>query len=123
MSVTKRVAIGTGALFGTAGVAYVASRVAAGRLRSNPDDDASRVLDAPLYPDHRLTSHDGGSIYVVDNGNKRVLKLAAGSSTPTELPFTGLSGAEGVAVDSSGTVYVTDQGDYGNNRVLKLAVQ
>jgi serine/threonine-protein kinase len=34
------------------------------------------------------------------------------------LPFTGLRGPEGVAVDSVGNLYVTD---WGNNRVLKLA--
>jgi serine/threonine protein kinase, bacterial len=49
-----------------------------------------------------------------------VLKLAAGSSTQTELPFTGLAAPMGVAVDSSGTLYVTSAG---NNRVLKLPVQ
>jgi serine/threonine-protein kinase len=49
----------------------------------------------------------GGNHYVVDNDN-RVLKLTAGSSTPTELPFTGLSNPEGVAVDGAGNVYVAD---------------
>ena len=49
--------------------------------------------------------------------NNRVLKLAAGSSTQTVLPFTGLNGPRGVAVDTAGNVYVTDDG---NNRVLKL---
>ena len=34
------------------------------------------------------------------------------------LPFTGLNGPEGVAVDSAGDLYVTD---HENNRVLKLA--
>ena len=34
------------------------------------------------------------------------------------LPFTGLNGPWGVAVDTAGSVYVTD---YGNNRVVKLA--
>ena len=60
----------------------------------------------------------GASVYVADYYNNRVLKLAAGSATPTVLPFTGLSGAEGVAVDTAGNLYVTD---YGNNRVVKLA--
>jgi serine/threonine protein kinase, bacterial len=49
-----------------------------------------------------------------------VLKLAAGSDTQTVLPFTGLSRPGGVAVDSSGNLYVTDTYP-GNYRVLKLA--
>ena len=47
----------------------------------------------------------------------RVVKLAAGSNTPTVLPFAGLYQPQGLAVDSAGTVYVTDF----NNRVVKLA--
>jgi DNA-binding beta-propeller fold protein YncE len=61
-----------------------------------------------------------GALYVNDVNNNRVLKLAAGSSTPTELPFTGLNAPVGVVVDSTGNVYVTDGR---NNRVLKLPVQ
>ena len=57
-----------------------------------------------------------GDLYVADLLNDRVVKLAAGSSTPTVLPFTGLRGPMGVAVDSAGNVYVIDQ----NDRVLKL---
>ena len=53
-----------------------------------------------------------GDLYVIDSGNNRVVKLAAGSSTQTVLPFTGLVGPS-VAVDSQGTVYVTDQGTTG----------
>jgi hypothetical protein len=56
-----------------------------------------------------------GTVYVTYGGNKRVLKLA-GSSTPTELPFTGLV-PYAVAVDGAGTLYVTDTS---NMRVLKL---
>ena len=51
-------------------------------------------------------------------GNNRVLKLAAGSTTQTVLPFTGLNHPAGVAVDTAGNLYVVD---WGNNRVLKLA--
>ena len=36
-----------------------------------------------------------GNLYVADPDNKRVLKLAAGSSTPTVLPFTGLNAPQG----------------------------
>jgi len=48
-------------------------------------------------------------------GNKRVLKLAAGSSTQAVLPFTGLGEPQGVAVDAAGNVYVIAGG-----QVLKL---
>jgi serine/threonine-protein kinase len=59
-----------------------------------------------------------GTLYVTDLGNNRVLKLPAGSATPTVLPFTGLNKPAGVAVDSGGTLYV---GDDEHGRVLKLA--
>ena len=49
-----------------------------------------------------------GNLYVTDAGNNRVLKLAAGSSTQTVLPFTGLNAPVGVAVDTAGNLYVTD---------------
>ncbi|MFZ3348059.1 MAG: serine/threonine protein kinase, partial [Mycobacterium sp.] len=58
-----------------------------------------------------------GDLYVTDQNNKRVLKLAAGSSTQAVLPFTGLRGPFGVAVDAAGNLYVADQF---NNRVVKL---
>jgi serine/threonine-protein kinase len=59
----------------------------------------------------------GASVYVADEGNTpRVVKLAAESSTHTELPFTDLFLAEGVAVDSAGSVYVAD-----GRQVVKLA--
>ena len=59
-----------------------------------------------------------GNVYVSDSGHNRVVKLAAGSSTQTVLPFQGLDAPHGVAVDAAGTVYVVD---YSNGRVLKLA--
>jgi serine/threonine-protein kinase len=47
-----------------------------------------------------------------------VLKLAAGSNTPTVLPLNGLNTPLGVATDSAGDVYVADRG---NDRTVKLA--
>jgi serine/threonine protein kinase, bacterial len=58
-------------------------------------------------------------VYVADHDNNRVLKLAAGSSTQTVLPFTGLKRPAGVAVATDGTVYVTATGAE-PNKVLKL---
>ena len=58
-----------------------------------------------------------GNLYVADDLNNRVLKLAAGAATPTTLPITGLNNPTAVAVDTAGNVYVTD---YGNDRVVEL---
>ncbi|MGB7113333.1 MAG: hypothetical protein WBD77_22855 [Mycobacterium sp.] len=46
------------------------------------------------------------------------MKLAAGASAPTVLPFTGLNTPLAVAAGKDGNVYVADRG---NNRVVKLA--
>ncbi len=47
----------------------------------------------------------------------RLVKVAGGSCTHSELPFTGLHRPSAVAVDSAGSVYVADAG---NGRVVKL---
>jgi serine/threonine-protein kinase len=59
----------------------------------------------------------GGTVYVADTLNDRVLALSAGSTTPAVLPFNGLNHPTGVTADDTGTVYVTDAG---NRRVLVL---
>ena len=59
-----------------------------------------------------------GNVYVSDSGHERVVKLAAGSSTQTVLPFRGLRSPHGVAVDSAGAVYVVN---YSDGQVMKLA--
>jgi len=68
VSVLKRAAIAAGAVGGVAGAAWGAQRVAAMRVRRRPDANAARALDAPGYIDHRIDTHDRGSIYVVENG-------------------------------------------------------
>jgi serine/threonine protein kinase, bacterial len=59
----------------------------------------------------------GGTVYVADTLNNRVLALSEGSTTPAVLPFDGLNHPTGVTADNTGTVYVTDAG---NQRVLVL---
>jgi serine/threonine-protein kinase len=48
------------------------------------------------------------------------MKLAAGASNPTALPFNELNKPSAVAVDTAGNVYTLDDGNF---RVLKLPAQ
>lgn len=68
-----------------------------------------------------------GNVYIADNGNNRVLKVPStdlACATASDCVALGsklsvaLSSPSGVAVDSSGSVYV---GDSSNNRVLKIS--
>ncbi len=61
-----------------AGAAYGAQRLVAARVRSRPDDDAARALEAPIYLDHRLDTFDRGSIYVVEAGEGPPIVLSHG---------------------------------------------
>jgi pimeloyl-ACP methyl ester carboxylesterase len=70
MSAVKRAVLAAGALGGLAGVAYGAPKLLARRMRRSPDGEARRALEAPVYVDHRLDTHDRGTIYVVENGNE-----------------------------------------------------
>lgn len=54
-------------------------------------------------------------VYVA-NGNGRIVKLSAGGSTATELPFR-QEGSGALAVNAGGNVYTAD---YVNDRVLAL---
>ncbi|OBG03180.1 serine/threonine-protein kinase [Mycolicibacter sinensis] len=67
-----------------------------------------------------LTADEDGNVYAVGSpwNTITVMKLAAGSATPTELPFQGLASASDITVDRSGAVYVTD---FRNKRVRKLS--
>ena len=73
-------------------------------------------LATTLVDPQDVATDNTGAVYVADKGSQ-VFKYAAGSTTPVELPFTGLNGPDGVAVDTAGNVYVAD---YNNSRVLEL---
>jgi serine/threonine-protein kinase len=59
----------------------------------------------------------GGAVFTTGYGDGRVLKLSAGATNSTALPFAGLMKPWGISVDGAGNVYVVDGG---NNRVLEL---
>jgi serine/threonine-protein kinase len=60
-----------------------------------------------------------GTVFVTDHDTDKVLKLVAGASASTELPFPGADPPLGVAVDTAGKrVFVADNG---NNRVIGLS--
>jgi pimeloyl-ACP methyl ester carboxylesterase len=59
-------------------VSYAGQRVAAARIRRNPDDGAPRALEAPLYTAHTVDSHDAGSIHVVEAGDGPTIVLSHG---------------------------------------------
>ncbi len=84
--------------------------------------DPSALPFTDLKDPYGVAVDRAGNVYVTDNyAGGRVLKLTAGSSTPTELQFEtygyAFSHPSGVVVDTSGNAFVADTG---NNRVVKL---
>lgn len=77
-AIGKVAGIAAGAVAGVAGVGYAGERLVAARLRRNPDGDAARALEVPVYIDRRLAAHDGGSIYVVEDGEGPPIVFAHG---------------------------------------------
>ena len=71
-----------------------------------------------------------GNVYIVDGWvdftdhspvGPRVRKLAAGSTTPIDLPFAGLRSPDVAAVDADGNVYLFDSAASGTPHVFELA--
>lgn len=67
-----------------------------------------------------------GTLYIADHSfeSSKVVTVVEATASVTELPFTGLHGPDGIAVDDGGNVYVVDydyQAQDHKGRVLKLA--
>jgi hypothetical protein len=82
--------------------------------RGSTDQTAISVGDVNAF-----AVNSTGDVYVADDINRQVLKRAGGSNDSIPLPFTGLNGPEGVAVDGAGNVYVIDNSGFG--RIVKMA--
>ena len=85
--IAKVASIAVGAAAGLSGVGYAGGRLIASRVRRSPDGDAARALDAPMYVDHRLDAFDGGSIYVVENGEGPPIVCAHGVTNSSRTWF------------------------------------
>lgn len=80
-----------------------------------PSDRQSVLPFTDLTNPWAVAADRNGNVYVSEQSG--VVKLAAGSNTPTELPVTGVKGVGDVAADGAGNVYVVD---FAGDRVLKL---
>lgn len=110
----------------TAVAVVVAGVVVVGRSSTEVSATApSSVGDSgqiPLpFPEIRVSGgvavDTAGNVYVTAIGADVVMRLAAGATSATRLPITGLKNPQDVAVDAKGGVYVTDSS---NDRVLWL---
>lgn len=118
-----------GVAVGSTGEVYVADELG-GQVRKLAPGSTTQVaipfdIPSPENPNGvgldpvAIAVGPAGDIYVVDGHNDRVLKLAAGSTTPTVLPLADLADPNGVAVDGSGNVYIAES-HVRTPRVLKL---
>ncbi len=110
----RRKAIPLAALAALVLIAIVITAIIVGYHSSQPPTPSSRrqvelPFTGPIDP-VGVAVDTADNVYVTDEtANGRVLKLAAGATTPTDLSFPGTdTRPSGVAVDSTGNVYVAD---------------
>ncbi|WP_179714419.1 NHL domain-containing protein [Nocardioides lianchengensis] len=109
-------------------------RTIAGSRTPGFSGDGGAATSASLNYPSNLAVDAAGNVYVVDNGNNRIRKVAA-DGTITTVAGTGVGGFSGdggpatsaqlnnpysVAVDAGGTIFI---GDDGNNRIRKVDAQ
>jgi uncharacterized protein (TIGR03437 family) len=93
--------------------------------------DNGLATSAQLYGPNGVAVDSAGNLYIADNGNNRIRKVFSGVISTVAgngtRGFSGdngpaissqLYGPNGLAVDSAGYLYI---GDYGNNRIRKVA--
>ncbi|MBJ8340053.1 hypothetical protein JGU71_14255 [Antrihabitans sp. YC3-6] len=62
----------------------------------------------PLAGPMAVTANGAGDVFVADTGHNRVLGLAAGTTTPFEVPIEGLVAPQALGINSLGELVVTD---------------
>lgn len=136
----RRTAVVVGAVAAVAAVAVVvaiavapdssqrtANPTSSAPASTAPTTNAAPPLNATLltklgYSDLGGVAVDAaGDVLVVDTGNKKLFKLAANSTAPTEIPVRGLTKPKDVAVDSAGNLFVTDWSRGGTGQVWKIS--
>ena len=94
------IADGKGGAYFTVGGAYYV----------NPDGIISTVADQDIRSNGIMLNADGTTLYVTNNTNVLAFDVTADGSTKNRREFGGLagdSGADGMAIDSAGRLYVT----------------
>lgn len=70
---------------GAVGALYGAQRLAAARLRHQPDPDAARTFEPTFDEARRIDTHDGGSLYTISRGDGPPMLLSHGLTLSTRI--------------------------------------
>jgi sugar lactone lactonase YvrE len=69
---------------------------------------AQTVLGIGLTSPYGVLADGMGNVYITDVGHNRVVEVLAASGNQITIPITGLLGPRGLAIDSSGILYVSE---------------
>lgn len=95
-----------------------------GRLGKIPSGATSvEPIDGPFENVGGLAVDAAGNLYATDNEAGTVSRRPAGGGDWVQLPFSGIQGPTGIAVDDDGNVYVRAAEKFQGSRVVKLAAE